>query len=263
MTVCTISIDVTDAAVTLYRTVLASLPNSYRIVDAGAEVALVSATDSARIRQLCAGEARAVVIDRPGQLSNTDLPAIAAAADRHDCTVVPAMLYGPRADAAADLLGTAQVDLLESTIISTETLRSSLVEQLAVLRTVLGSVASVRNLHASVSHYVLEATMADRPMSHVLLNGLSLPNAIDEVTLQAIGPKRHVKMRIDAGPLARPAEIYCYHRDGGTSPWPLHQHAHRLTLSRLHRLLTTGESDLSYSLTDLQHDLQLAAALPD
>jgi hypothetical protein len=241
---------------------LASLPNSYRIVDADAEVVLVSATDPARIEQVCSGGTRAVVIDRPGRLSGSELAAIAAAADRHDCIVVPAVLYGARAVAAADLLGTAYVDLLESTVISPEGLRSSLVEQLAVLRTVLGSVAAVRVLHASVSHYVLEATMADRPKSHVLLNGLSLPTVVDEVTLQAIGPERHVKMRIDADPLARPAEIHCYHRDGGTSPWPLHQHAHRLTLARLHRLLTTREGDLNYSLNDLRHDLQLAEALP-
>jgi hypothetical protein len=261
MTACTISIDSTDAAATLYRTVLASLPNSYRILDADAEVVLVSATDPARIQQVCSGGTRAVVIDRPGRLSSSDLAAIKVAADRQDCIVVPAVLYGPRADAAADLLGTAHVDLLESTVISPEALRASLVEQLAVLRTMLGSVASVRVLHASVSHYVLEATMADHPKSHVLMNGLSLPTAVDEVALQAIGPERHVKIRIDADPLARPAEIHCYHRDGGTSPWPLHQHAHRLTLARLHRLLTAGEGDLSYSLNDLRHDLQLAAAL--
>ena len=103
--------------------------------------------------------------------------------------------------------------------------------------------------------------MADHPKSHVLLNGLSMPNAVDEARLQAIGPERHLEVRIDAGPLARPAEIHCYYKDGGNSPWPLHQHAHRLTLARLHRLLTTGEGDLSYSLNDLRHDLQLAAAL--
>jgi hypothetical protein len=151
MTTYTISIDSTDAAVTLYRTVLASLPNSYRIVDADAEVVLLSATDPARIQQVCSGETRAVVIDRPGRLSSDELAAIAAA-DRHDCIVVPAVLYGPRADAAADLLDTAHVDLLESNIIAPERLRSSLVEQLALLRTVLGSVSSVRVLHASVSH---------------------------------------------------------------------------------------------------------------
>ncbi|MEY2416019.1 MAG: hypothetical protein QOH53_1353 [Ilumatobacteraceae bacterium] len=262
MTACTISIDSTDAAVTLYRTVLASLPNSYRIVDADAEVVLLSATGSARIEQVCAGGTRALVIDRPGRLSSHHLVAIAAAADRLDCIVVPAVLYAPRADAAAELLGSAHVDLLESTIISPATLRTSLVEQLALLRTVLGPVAAVRVAHASVSHYVLEAALADHPQCHVLLNGVSLPNAVDEATLQAIGPERRVAIRIDAGPLARPAEIHCYHRAGGTSPWPLHQHAHRLTLARLHRLLTTAEGDLGYSLNDLRHDVQLAEALP-
>ena len=143
---------------------------------------------------------------------------------------------------APDVLDTAQVDLLESAIISPETFRSSLVEQLAVLHAVLGSVASVRILHASASHYVVEATMADHPKSYVLLNGLSVPNAVDEVTLQAVGPERQLKIRIDAGPLARPAQVHCYHLDGGTSPWPLHQHAHRLTLARLHRLLTAGRA---------------------
>jgi hypothetical protein len=263
MTACTISIDATGTDVTLHRTVLASLPNSYRIVDTDAEVVLVSATDPARIQQFCSGATRAVVIDRPGRLSSHDLAAIVAAADRHDYVVVPAVLYGPRVDAAADLLDTAHVDLLECTIISRDTLRSSLVEQLALLRSVLGSVASVSVLHASVSHYVLQATPADHPKSHVLLNGLSLPNAVDEAHLQAVGPERRLDIWIDAGPLARPAEIQCYHRDGGNSPWPLHQHAHRLTLARLHRLLTTGEGDLSYSLNDLGHDLQLAAALTD
>ena len=118
MTARTISIDATGAVITLYRTVLASLPNSYRIVDTDAEVVVVSASDPARIQQVCSGETRAVVIDRPGRLSSHELAAIAAAAGRHDCIVVPAVLYGPRADAAADLLDTARVDLLESTIIS-------------------------------------------------------------------------------------------------------------------------------------------------
>jgi|GEM_PF-2100522 len=262
MTACTISIDATDARSTVYRTVLASLPNSYRIVDAGAEVVLLSAADPTQIEQLLSDETRAVVIDRPGRLSTKELATIAAAADRHDSIVVPAVLYGPRADASADLLGSADVDLLECTIVSSEMLRSSLVEQLALLRAVLGSIASVRTLHASLSHYVLEAMMADYPKSHVLLNGVCLPDAVDEVTLHAVGPERRLKIRIDADPLARPAEIHCFQRDGETSPWPLHQHAHRLTLTRLYRLLTSRDGDLSYALNDLRHDLHLAEALP-
>ena len=263
MTACTISIDATGPDIILYRTVLASLPNSYRLVDADAEVVLTSGTDPANVERFCRGETRAIVIDQPGRLSSHDLAAIAQAADRHDCIVVPAVRYGPRAEAAADLLDAAHVDLLESTIISPDTLRSSLVEQLAMLRTVLGPVASVRTLHASVSHYVLEATMADHPQSHVLLNGLSSSNGVDEARLHAIGPERRLAVRIDAGPLARPAEMCCYDGGGGHSPWPLHQHALRITLARLHRLLTTGNGDLNYSLQELHHDVQLAAVLTE
>jgi hypothetical protein len=261
MTACTISIDSTGPDATLYRTVLASLRNSYRLVDADAEVVLVSATDPAKAKRACGGETRAIVIDQPGRLSSHDLAAIADAAEQHGCTVVPAMRYGPRASAAADLLGTAQVDLLDSTINSGDTLRSSLVEQLALLRAVLAPVESVRVLHASVSHYVLEATIADHPQSHVLLNGVASTRGVDEMSLQAIGPERHVSVRIDAGPLARPAQIRRYDGSGGHSPWPLHQHAHRITLARLHRQLTTGEGGRSYSLQDLDHDVRLASVL--
>lgn len=263
MTARTISIDTTGPNATLYRTVLASLPNSYRLVDADANVVLTTATDPANVERVCGGETRAIVIDQPGRLSSHDLAAIATAADLQDCIVVPAMRYAPRFETAADLLGTAHVDLLESTIISPDTLRSSLVEQLAVLRTVLGPVASVRVLHASVAHYVLEATMAGHRQSHVLLNGVSSSNGVDEARLNAIGPERHLAVRIDAGPLARPAEICCYGSSGGQSPWPLHQHALRITLARLHRLLTTLDGGLSYPLESLHHDVQLAAALTE
>ena len=263
MTSCTISIDGTGVDATLHRTVLSSIPNSYRLVDGDAEVVLVSASDPAKVERLCSDATRAIVVDQPGRLASHELAAIADAADRHSCIVVPAMRYGPRVETAGDLLGTAHVDLLESTINSHDSLRSSLVEQLALVRSLLGSVTSIRVLHSSVSRYVVEATMANGPKSHVVLNGLTSPHAVDEASLHAIGAERRLVLRIDAGPLARPAEICCYDSHGAHSPWPMHQHAHRITLARLHRLLTTRESDLTYSLRDLHHDVQLAAALSD
>jgi hypothetical protein len=263
MTSCTISIDTTGLDAALHRTVLASLPNSYRLVDGDADVVLVSASDPAKVERLCSDATRAIVVDQPGRLAGHELAAIADAADRHSCIVVPALRFGPRVEAAADLLGTARVDLLESTINSRDTLRSSLVEQLALVRSLLGPVASIRVLHSSLSHYVVHATMADSPRSQVLLNGLTSPNAVDEASVHAISAERRLVVRIDAGPLARPAEICCFDGDGERSPWPLHQHAHRITLARLHRLLTTRESDLVYSLQDLRHDVQLAAALSE
>ena len=263
MTSCTIAIDAASLDAALHRTVLASLPNSYRLVDGNAEVLLVSARDPAKVERLCSDATRAIVVDQPGRLASHELAAIADAADRHGCIVVPALRYAPRVEAAADLLGTARVDLLESTINAHDTLRSSLVEQVALVRSLLGAVASIRVLHSSASHYVVDATMANSSESQVVLNGVTSPNALDEVSVHAVGAERRLVVWIDAGPLARPAEICCFDRDGARSSWPLHQHPHRITLARLHRLLTTRESDLTYSLQDLHHDVRLAAALTD
>jgi hypothetical protein len=261
MTSYTLAIDATGLDAALHRTVLASLANTYRLVDGDAEVVLVSATDPGKVERLCSDATRAIVVDQPGRLASDELAAIADAADRHSCIVVPALRYAPRVEAAADLLGDARVDLLESTINSHDSLRSSLVEQLALLRSLLGPVASINVLHSSMSHYVVDATMANGANSQVLLNGVTSPNALDEASVHAVSAERRLVVRIDAGPLARPAEIHCYGRDGARSPWPVYQHAHRITLMRLHRLLTTRESDLTYSLHDLHHDVQLATAL--
>ena len=104
--------------------------------------------------------------------------------------------------------------------------------------------------------------MVDHPRSHVVLNGLASANGVEEASLHAICADRRLAVRIDAGPFARPADIMLFDARGARSPWPLHQHAHRVTLARLHRLLTTGEGSVTYSLEDLRHDLRLADALP-
>lgn len=261
MTTLTISIEVADAADTRHRMVLASLPNSFRVVDRQAEVVLLSGMDPTRLKQACAEGARAVVIDRPGRLTSEDLRIIVDVADRQGCIVVPAPRYASRAATAGELVGQATVDLVESTIRSGDTLRSCLVEQLALMRALLGPVSAVEVLHGSVSHYVLRATMVRRPQTQVLLNGLASTNGAEEASAHAVGPDRRVTLRIDDGPLARPAELHCFDRDGAHSPWPLHQHAHRLTLAQLHRLLTTGNDGPSYSAAHLLEDVRLARAL--
>ena len=86
---------------------------------------------------------------------------------------------------------------------------------------------------------------------------------VEEVTLRAIGVDQHLSVRTDAGPLARPAEVSVLDGRGGQSPWPLHQHGHRITLALLHRLLTTGEGHITYPLEHLLQDAALADALTD
>jgi D-xylose transport system ATP-binding protein len=98
---------------------------------------------------------------------------------------------------------------------------------------------------------------------HVILNGFASPGDVEEVSLRAIGVDQHLSVRIDSGPVARPAEISVFDDRGGHSPWPLHQHGHRITLALLHRLLTTGEGYVTYPLEHLLEDAALADALTD
>jgi hypothetical protein len=261
MTSLTASIAAAGPASTVYRTVLAGLPNRYRLVEGAAEVMLVSGTAPGGAEQAIGGGVRGVVVDQPGRLSLEELMALEAVAHQHDCLVVPAPRYSPRLAIAPDLFDGAGVDLMESTITSRDAPRSSLVEQLAMVRQMLAPVATLRVLQSSTSHYVVEASVSGRPRTQVVLNGFVSSNGVEEASLHAIGIDRHLAVRIDAAPLGRPADISLADVSGRRSPWPVHQHAHRITLQGLHRLLTTGEGRMTYSPEDLREDLSLADAL--
>jgi hypothetical protein len=257
VTTYTVSIDGDGSDAALHRMVLAGLPNSYRLVEQDAEVILVSAPVPAEFERRCSSNTRAVVIDQPGGLSPGDLAVIGDTADRHGFIVVPAPRYAPRLAAVGDVFGDRRVEILESTVTSGRHLRSSLVEQLAMLRVAMGAVASIRDLCVAESSYVFAATMLDHPRTSVLLNGVASSIGNDEATLHSLSADRRVVVRIDARPMARPAEISVHDANGTRMPNPVHQHAHRLTLVQLHEELMTGEGSVPYSFEDLRHDAQL------
>ena len=257
----TVSVDANDPDADLHRMVLAGLPNSYRMVEGDAEVVLISTPDPDDLDRACSASTRAIVIDRAGQLTPDALAAVGEIAGRLGCIVMPAPRYAPRLDEVGDLLGDSSVDILESTITTGGSFRASLVEQLALLRVLLGEAASLRVLHASATHYAVEATMAEHPQATVLLNGVASSTGTEEATLHALARDKRLVMRIDAGPIGRPAEISCHDSNGERRPWPVHQHAHRITLMRLHRLLSSGDGNMTYSVDHLRHDVHIAPTL--
>ena len=113
MTTCTVSIDPDGPNRVLHRTSWPACPTA---IGSWTERGGRRRTDNdpVRLERLCADGARAVVLDRPGRLSSNDLAAVAAAAERHDCLLVPAPLYGP--SFAATTFVDVTVELLESTI---------------------------------------------------------------------------------------------------------------------------------------------------
>ena len=72
MTQLTARIDASGAEARMFRTVLASLPNSYRLTDGTADVVLTSGTEAETVAAACSNETRAVVVDLPGHLTPED-----------------------------------------------------------------------------------------------------------------------------------------------------------------------------------------------
>ncbi len=204
MTRLTARIDAVGADAALLRTVLASIPNRYQPADGPPDVVVMCCDDESRIADACGEAVRAVVLDRPGRLSAQTLTAIAEIAAQHGCVLAPAARFAPALAAAPELLDCAGVDLFECSISTHGGFSSSLVEQLALVRALLGDVASIQQLHRTTTHYVIDATIADHPGTHVLLNGLTSPLGAEEATIHAVGPQVHLALLINGGPSARP-----------------------------------------------------------
>ena len=259
MTQLTARIDASGAEARMFRTVLASLPNSYRLTDGTADVVLTSGTEAETVAAACSNETRAVVVDLPGHLTPEAVTEITVAAATHDCVVIAATRFAPRLIDTPGLTRST-ASLITSTISTQHDVASMFVEQLAMLRVVAGSVASIRVLHRSRSHHLVRATMANDASIRVVLDQVNSPVGAEEATVHVISAAEHLDVHIDARPSARPADITLFSDVGGRSPWPVHQHAHRITLSRLHAHLA-NYGELAYSLDDLRHDVQLASAL--
>ena len=165
MTIITASIDASGPVSILYRTLLASLPNSYRVVDAGADVALVAGTDFPTVRRAVTGGACAVVVDQPGGLSLEEAIVVGALADHADCLVVRLRATRLVSSPPRTLLTSRASISWRAPSLRRMRLGLELVEQLAGASGARPDSHRFAILHASVSHYVAEATMVDHPRS--------------------------------------------------------------------------------------------------
>ena len=235
MTRLTARIDADGADAALLRTVFASIPNHYQLTDGPPDVVVMCSDDESQIADACREAVKAVVLDRPGRLSAKTLKAIAEIAGQHGCLLAPAARFAPALPAAPELLDCAGVDLFECTISSHGGFSSSLVEQLALVRALLGDVKSIQLLHRTTTHYVIDATIADHPGTHVLLNGLTSPLGAEEATIHAVGPQAHLALRLNGGsarPARSPATTVSEHgRHGRHTNTPTEPRSHDCTLS--------------------------------
>lgn len=245
-----------------HREVLASLPLRWREVDGGADVAVVSGldADAGAAEAAVAGGARALVLTSPGQLSLDALRRIEFVAAGSGALLVPALRYAPRLPAGCAAPQAVVVDIVLTTGEARPSRTGMLVEQLAALRRVAGAGISVRGLHRSPSHTVVEVALEGGRSG--LLTALVSPTGVDALRVHAVGGDE--RWEIEIGDVdARPARVSRASPAGVHTATPVHQRSERITWLGLHELLTVGSGEQPYTFAELLHDRRLAEAVGD
>lgn len=242
-----------------HREVVASLPLRWREVDGDADVVVVSGLDpdSGPAVGAVAGGARALVLASPGALALDALRLIEEAVAGPGVVVVPALHYAPRLAAGCAAPQAVVVDIVLTTGEARPSRTGMLVEQLAALRRVAGAGISVRGLHRSPSHTVVEVALGGGRSA--LLTALVSPVGADSLRVHAVGGEERWEIEIPDTD-ARPARVSQASSAGVRTAAPVHQRSERITWLGLHELLATGTGELPYTFADLLHDRGLAEA---
>jgi len=230
-----------------HRRALASIPNHFRIVETGpADVVLWGHRADADL-----ASARAVVLD--------DLLAAPAAASSARL-VIPALRFLPllSANGLFELAAGRKFTSLElNSTVPVETtngLALSLLEQLAILRILSGSRASVAMLNSFGTGYLSIAKLG-HPDTAVSLSAVLGGHDEGDLSVQAVSPTERIEAHIGAGATARPASIVHFDSKGSSQTIPLRQNSLRLTWLSAHEVLSDGGATVPYDLSMLLDDL--------
>jgi hypothetical protein len=254
-----------------HRTVLASLPNRWRITDGNADVTVIyggSADWPSRAEAALASGARGMLVTRPDWTDPTTVAALAAAATAADVpiTVESAYLADPSWKRALPALreSAAESSLIDSLrIVSTPSaargerpdILAHCLEQVAVLRTVAGTLTAVAFMQQAPGHYALHGQVGGSVFNAVGIRGGAGANRL---TLDLIGLKRTWRVTFDSGAIARPTVVEMVDASGVyTSPANYHT-GKRGTWLELHAAITKS-APVSYGLALLGACLRLTA----
>jgi hypothetical protein len=261
----TVALDPGDPEVSgLHRTVLASLPAKFRVSpDGEADVALVSGNlpdwaETARSGQK--SRVRAVMLAGTFALSATAVRDFAAAAQEAD------VIVGVDAGYAADGGWTDVLPGLRAawpglavaacmiTIPAGGSLRTALVEQLAVVRPLLRELDQLAPAHASATGYVLAGVI--RGVA-VTLSGAVSGAGADRLDIDLVSADQHWKATFSGAALASPTWVSLAGADGERTSPPVYESAHRRSWLSLHAALCR-DAPVCYPPGDLVANLEIA-----
>jgi hypothetical protein len=211
-------------AVKLHRTVLSSLPRSFRVDGQQLDVALLSGRDldwAARARSALRVGARGALLAAPWAASSSAVREVAEDARRAAVPIVVDRAYGAdpvwigvldrlRADLPSCALLESVVSVRERGLTPTAHLRAGLVEQLAAVEELLGECEFVPVQRGE--HQYLART--HRGGLLVELVGVGSPAANDRLALDLVGVERRWSARFSGEVLARPTVVTAHHVEG-------------------------------------------------
>jgi len=259
----------------VHRTILASLPDRWRITRGEADAAVVFGGKPdwpSRVETTLAAGSRGVLVTRPTWTDPTTVAALEMArasvgakiaiestylADASWKEVVPVL----RTHAAEAVL----IDSLRIAPTSTVArdagpgLVAHCVEQLAVISTVVGSMPAVVFMQRAQGHYALRAESDHRIVNAVGVRG---GGEADRLNLEIIGLARSWRVSFDSGAIARPAIVEMTDATGVRALPTNYQGGRRCAWLELHDAII-GTTSISYDLALLSECLRLAAPLAD
>jgi hypothetical protein len=248
--------------------VLSSVPDRFRPTVHAGDVTLVDASVAGWAKKLEAAArqgARGILVAAAGTMDGSD-EVRAAAAAAGDAGVVVVADRGQSADRAwRDVAPSWRADaatsaLLDSTASTTDNrLDHVLLEQLALLRAIVGRPHHLRTATLSASAYQITGTAGTVRIS---LSAAPGPNPALAVDL--IGVQRRRRAQFDGLGLATPARISEFDQAGARTEPVRYESPHRVAWLELHAALTdTGVGSPRPDLDDLAEDIAWARHLLD
>jgi hypothetical protein len=259
-----------DAVATTHRSVLAGLPNRWRIGEAATDAAVVFGGRldwPSRAGEALASGARGVLITRPVCTSPAEVAELAryAAASGAHAVVESSFLADPawkrvlpvlRERAAEAVL----VDSLRLTpkaqTLRTEDLNPHCLEQLAVARTVLGQLSTASFRQRTDEHYMLTFESSDRIVNLVGVRG---GPGSDQLTIELVSLACRWRVIFHDGAIAQPTTVEMTDGAGRHAASEIFETGRRGSWIELHQAIT-DDGHLSYDLDILGECLRLIAS---
>jgi hypothetical protein len=260
----------------IHRTILASLPDRWRITRGEADAAVVFGGRPdwpSRAETALAAGARGLLVTCPTWTDPTRVTALAVTGESVGARIAVETSY------LADVAWKAVVPLLrahaaEAVLIdsvriaspgavameSGQGLVAQCVEQLAVLTTVVGSLPAVAFMQSSRGHYALRAESSDRIVNAVGVHG-GRPGA-DRLNLEVIGVARSWRISFDSSAIARPTIVEMTDSSGVRALPANYEGGRRCAWLELYDAIIDA-APISYDLRLLGECLRLAAPMVD